>query len=407
MRNLLLVAQREYIKIVRKPSFWVSTLLLPAFIGLVSFISGYTAEQAEKKIQEQVQNASAIEVFDESGYINPTLIATPFVLVTDYEQSLSQVKSGNIDALIYYPSAIAQDQEIIVHAKDTGLVTRGRFNDVARNLLQQSILLRIGDPHLIQLYNAQLAVNTKTYANGKEVIIDIEKFVVPAVILVLYFLLTMMSTSFLLLSVSEEKESRMIEILLSIMPSKHLVWGKIVGLVGVTVTQVLVLGTCSIAILWFTIDKLPIEIDWSAIVIDPISIILGIFYLFAGFLIMATIMVGVGAAMPTYREAQSFSSIFIIVSIFPIYFITLIIQEPMGTIARILSFFPFTAPLILLGRNTLQALPIWEGIVSAIALIVYVGIGFWVAFKLFDVGSLEYDNRLSLKRLIGTKNKAE
>ncbi len=407
MRNLLLVAQREYIKIVRKPSFWVSTLLLPAFIGLVSFISGYTAEQAEKKIQEQVQNASAIEVFDESGYINPTLIATPFVLVTDYEQSLSQVKSGNIDALIYYPSAIAQDQEIIVHAKDTGLVTRGRFNDVARNLLQQSILLRIGDPHLIQLYNAQLEVNTKTYANGEEVIIDIEKFVVPAVILVLYFLLTMMSTSFLLLSVSEEKESRMIEILLSIMPSKHLVWGKIVGLVGVTVTQVLVLGTCSIAILWFTIDKLPIEIDWSAIVIDPISIILGIFYLFAGFLIMATIMVGVGAAMPTYREAQSFSSIFIIVSIFPIYFITLIIQEPMGTIARILSFFPFTAPLILLGRNTLQALPIWEGIVSAIALIVYVGIGFWVAFKLFDVGSLEYDNRLSLKRLIGTKNKAE
>lgn len=407
MRNLLLVAQREYIKIVRKPSFWVSTLLLPAFIGLVSFISGYTAEQAEKKIQEQVQNASAIEVFDESGYINPTLIATPFVLVTDYEQSLSQVKSGNIDALIYYPSAIAQDQEIIVHAKDTGLVTRGRFNDVARNLLQQSILLRIGDPHLIQLYNTQLAVNTKTYANGEEVIIDIEKFVVPAVILVLYFLLTMMSTSFLLLSVSEEKESRMIEILLSIMPSKHLVWGKIVGLVGVTVTQVLVLGTCSIAILWFTIDKLPIEIDWSAIVIDPISIILGIFYLFAGFLIMATIMVGVGAAMPTYREAQSFSSIFIIVSIFPIYFITLIIQEPMGTIARILSFFPFTAPLILLGRNTLQALPIWEGIVSAIALIVYVGIGFWVAFKLFDVGSLEYDNRLSLKRLIGTKNKAE
>jgi len=403
MKNILLVAQREYKKIVRKPSFWIATLLLPLFIGVVSYISGYSAERAEQQIREQVENAQAILIVDEAKLISDALIAEPLQRSNSLKEAMEQAKAGQVDATIYYPKDIASTQRIEVHAKDVGLIGRGRFNDVAQNLLKQSILLKIGDPALIALYNTDLNVDTRTYLNGEEVIINLEEFIVPGIILVLYFLLSMMSTNFLLLSVSEEKESRMIEILLSIMPSRHLIWGKIIGLVGVTVTQLIVLLGLSATVLWFTLDKLPFPIDLSAIPLDPVVILSGLFYLLCGFLLMATIMVGVGAAMPTYREAQSFSSIFIIASIFPVYFIMLIVQEPMGLLARILSYFPLTAPLILLGRQTLQALPTWEIVLSSLALIVYVAAGFWLAFKLFEFGSLEYDNRLSLKRLFGTK----
>lgn len=405
MHNLLLVAQREYIKIVRKPSFWIATLLLPTFIGVVSFISGYSAEQAEQQLQEQVENAQAVLIIDEAGLIADPLLVSPFEKVDSRDEAMTRVLQGEVDAVIYYDEDLASTQKIEIHAKDTGIIGRGRFNSVAENLLKQSILLRIGDPELITLYNTNLTIESKSYLNGEEVALNIEEFIVPGIILVLYFLLSMMSTNFLLLSVSEEKESRMIEILLSIMPSRQLIWGKIVGLVCVTITQLITLLGLSAGVLWFTLDKLPFSIDFSAIPLDPLIILSGLFYLLSGFLLMATIMVGVGAAMPTYREAQSFSSIFIIASIFPVYFIMLIIQEPMGLLARALSYFPFTAPLILLGRQTLQALPVWEVALSSVLLIIYVMGGFWVAFKLFEFGSLEYENRLSLKRLFGAKKK--
>ncbi len=110
-------------------------------------------------------------------------------------------------------------------------------------------------------------------------------------------------------------------------------------------------------------------------------------------------MVGLGLAMPSYKEAASFSPIFTILSILPIYFLPLILQNPSGAVALGTSYFPFIAPLILLIRNALGELSTLEVFVSIVAMTTYVVLGLFVAFKLFELGAMEYSQKISLKKL--------
>lgn len=400
MRNIILIAKREYIKIVRQPSFWISTFLFPVFMAIVSFVSGYSAEVAEEKIQEQIANVEKILIIDEGNLINETLIVAPYEKVTGESEALELVKTGKADALFVYPTNAVESGTVNVYALDTGIATRSRFDGVAKTLAHQSLLLTIDDPTIINRINTGFSAQTTVYKDGEPVVFSLEELIVPIVSVILYFFLVFLATNFLLLSVSEEKESRMIEIMLSIVTSRELIWGKILGLSGVVLTQLSVLAGAGIFLLRSTIDQLPVTIDFSSVSLDPVQLLFSGFCLICGFLMMASIMVGVGAVMPTYKEAQSFSSVFVIAAISPVYFAVLIVQDPSGTIAQIASYFPFTSPLILLSRNALNALTTTEMIIGSLALLSYVMISLILAFKLFEIGSLEYTNKLSLKRLI-------
>ncbi len=399
MSNLWLVAKKEYTKVVRKPTFWIATFLFPAFMALVTFVSGYSAEQATKKLMEEAQSVTTILIVDETGLINTDLVIPPYVVEENRDRAIDQVKTNHAEAAFVYTQATLETGEILVYAQDTGLVSRTRFTPLATELARQSILLRLQDPVVIQRLNAGFSAQTTTFKDGIETSFQLEAFIVPVATVVIYFLLTFLSTNFLLASVSEEKESRMIEILMSIITSRDLIWGKIVGLTGIVLTQLGVLALAGYGIWQYATEQVAIPIDFSLVQVTPFQIGLSAFYLIAGFLIMAASMVGVGAIMPSYKEAQNFSSFFIIAAIFPIYFAALIVQEPSGLIAMVLSYFPLTAPLILLARHVLNALPVWEMWLSGAILAGYVFGALVLAQKLFEIGSLEYTNRLSFKRI--------
>jgi ABC-2 type transport system permease protein len=393
--KLALVAKRQYIQTIRKPSFWVATLLFPAFIILVSFVSGYSAEQTERKVLEDLENIDRVYVYDDLELINPALLVPPLFYTDDKAGAIDQVRDGEADALFVYSGSSVDDVGIGIYSEDAGLLSKGKFNSMADTLVKQSILMVIQDPQKIALFNAQIPVENTYFKDGTVLDERIEDYIVPVVALVLYFMLVFMGTNFLLSSVSEEKENRMMEIVLTSMNSRELIWGKIVGLVAIVVTQLLALVAIAAVGLFFTYENLPIQLDFSAVSIDPMNIVLSVFYILAGFLMIATVMVGVGAAMPTYREAQQFSSIFIIIAIMPIYFITLIVADPNGVVAMITSYIPLTSPLVLLARSALNALPLWEGVIGVIVNIVYVVVGFIISFKLFEIGSLQYNQKIS------------
>lgn len=401
LRNVRLVAQKEYIRVIRKPSFWIATFVFPVFIGVVSFVSGYSAQQTENKIQEEVANAKHIEVIDESGLILPQLIQEPYVFSSNETESLTRLKDGDIDGVFVYPADVAESQTIQVYQSFTGLFAQGKFENVATALLNQSVILSVNDPEKVALLTGRITAQTTSYEEGEAVHIQLEQFIFPIVALVLYFMLVFLANNFLLMSVSEEKENRMIEIVLSIMRPVELITGKIIGMTGIAFTQLTALLLLGGLVFFYSSTKLPFDIDFSAIDWNVAQILISFFYLICGFLIMASVMVGVGAAMPTYRDAQSFSSVFVIASIFPIYFAALIVAEPNGLIAQITSYFPLTASLILLARNALGELGTFEIILSSILLVFYVIGGFYVANKLFELGSLEYNQKLSVQRIMG------
>ncbi len=405
MKNnkLLLVAIREYIRTIRKPTFWLATIIFPVFMIGVSYISGYSAQYTENKVKEELKLVKRILIVDDTGFITSNFIQKPYELITSIDEGVTEVKNNDAEVLFVYPKDIRENKSIQIFTQDEGIMSYGKYTPVAQELLKQVILSGVNDPEKIQLFNSPIQAKTTYFKNGVVNDVRLEKYIVPIVALVLYFIMVFMGTNFLLMSVSEEKENRMMEIVLTTITSKQLIWGKIIGLVAIVISQLVVLAILGGIGIWMLLNRLPITINFSEIPLSVFGIAFNLFYIFAGFLMIATAMVGVGAAMPNYRDAQQFSSFFIIAAIAPIYFVTIIIADPNGLVARITSYFPLTSPLIFLGRNALGALPTWEALISIPLLIIYVIIGFWIAFKLFEFGSIEYKDKLSLKQLFNKR----
>lgn len=397
--KLWIIAFREWWKIVRKKSFWAVMLLIPALYGVLLAVSTISATSAEKKIQEQVENADEILLIDRSGIVLPEYYQAPILASDDIDAARASVRSGDADAAIIIPEDISETLEVEIAVEDTSFATRGRFDELARNILKQSILAKVGDAEQISLFNSEITVAHTLYKEGSEVQGGFESLVLPIVAVVVYFLLVMMSSSYMLMSISEEKENRMIEIVRSIVPVRTLLWGKLLGLTAVAVTQLLTLSLLIVVIGTISSATL-IDIDWSMVDVSFLQIVTALYFVFAGFFFIASIMVGVGAAMPNYRDAQQFSSLFIILSILPIYLATVLVTDPGGAIAQFFSFFPFTAPLVLLFRSSVDAIAGWELLLGSVAVLIYILIGLYLAFTMFRIGSMEYTEKLSWKMLL-------
>jgi len=400
--KFLAVTRREYTSIVTKRSFWLATLLFPLLILILGGISALSAKSARKSEKDQLGQAKHIEVYDPSHAIQDGLIQAPLQRTADRDAALAEVKSGKIDALIVYPEELNPTAHIEIHAKETWITQRNRFEPLAKNLLKDSILERVGDPGLIALFHANIPIDTTTYRNG-EPAMHISALIVPGFFLILFYMLLLLSTNVLLTSMTEEKENRVVEMLLTSIRARDLLMSKLAGLAAVGVTQLALTLVLTLGVAALLKTRLPFEIDMSKVVFDPVAIGLAFFYTIAGYLLYASILAGVGAVVPTAREAGGLVAFFMICALSPFYFITALIAEPTGTTAVITSYFPLTAPLVLVLRNSLGALSPLEIATSIVAMITYIGLAFMGSVKLFEVGALEYGQRLSFQRVFAKR----
>jgi len=404
MKKSLIIGKREYLKVVRKPAFWIATLILPIFIVAVSILSGISSSQFKDEITSSQNNIKLILVMDQSGYIRSDKIVKPIQRENDKSDGINKVKQNQADAFVYISPDFSKTKQIEVYQQDKGLILSSRYNDFISSVIKDSILSELNDQAKKEIFNSSYNFNVTSYKDGQLSTTSIADLIIPGIAVVVYFLLTTLATSYLLLSISEEKENRVMEIVLSTVEPRELITGKIIGLLGVVFTQLIVLVLLSMVGLLLAKGLFSDAIDLSqlsssGIHIDLPSLILWIFYTLIGFFILACTMVGVGSAMPTYREAQGFSSIFIILSIFPVYFITIILAQPSGNIATIFFFFSYSTSIILIFRTALNAITLPEIIGSIILLLIYAYLALIMAFKLFEIGSLEYNKRITLKSL--------
>lgn len=398
MKNkVIIIAIREYLRNVKKVSFWAATLLLPLFMLIISLISGFSSKAVEDQIKKEAENARAILIHDDANLIAADTITAPLKLVENRDENIELVKRNEADAYIYIPQDVATSNVIEIYVQAKGIFYKDRYNSLVQTLIRQNILSRVGDESQIKIFNAGQQFKVTSFKDGQVVDESYEALIVPIAAVALYFLLLSFANSFLLNSVSEEKENRMIEIVLTSIKPKTLIFGKVIGQITTVLTQLIVLMVLGGLAFRATTPNLPIDI--SKVQLDFSTVVMGIFYVMVGFLIMGNIMVAVGAAMPSYKEAQSFSSVFIILSIFPVYFFSIILADPNGIVSLVTSYFPLTAPMILLLRYTLGVMSLREIIFSSAIIMLYAYLTYIIAVKLFEFGALEYSKKLSLKSL--------
>lgn len=400
MHNLSTVIKFEIVRTLKKKSFWLMALGFPVMMAAifgVIFLSNKSTDQAAKDLEKQ---AFSVAVTDDSHLLNPTLLqSVKAKSVTSKQQGIEDVKSGKLDGYIYYPADISK-QPVEVYGKDVGLFENGRYEGVAKALLLNSVRASV-EPSVSSVIQGSTKTSVTTY-RGSQVYDSFKQMILPGIFLVLFYMLIAFFGNQMLVSTTEEKENRVIEMILTTIEARTLIIGKIISLVSLAFIQgAIIVLPALIGYLLFH-DKLNLPfIDLSSLPVDPVRILTGAGIFLLSFLFFTGILVLIGASVPTAKEAGSFIGLVMMLLFGPLYAASLFISAPESPLVRFLSLFPLTAPIPLLLRNAVGNLEGWEIALAVPILMISALITLVLAVRVFHFGALEYSRKLSVKEIFG------
>jgi ABC-2 type transport system permease protein len=405
MKSTWTVIRREYLQAVRRPAFWIGVLLIPVFIVIANILMSVSAKSAESKISEQTKQAKTILVVDEGHFIADEVYKQSDKLrkASNAQAAESSIKNHKADVAIVYPANLTKGGEIRIYwdKKDASPANEESYNQLAQDLLKTGVLADLPPGSNANLLASQPPIKNITYQNGTiyKFSEDVPYLALMAILLVVVF----SSSNMFLLSVTEEKENRAIEIIMTAVKSQNLIRGKIIGLCLVALTQVTVLSGLSLAVMLLMKNKLPFTLSLSGLDLLSWHFALGLFYLLAGVLLIAAIMVAIGASVPSAKDASGLMTVAMLSVLAPVYFITAILQDPAGIIAKVTSYFPLTAPVILQTRNMFEALPGYEIALSIALMLAYIALATWLATRIFRLAAFNFNSRLAFSELFSRK----
>lgn len=400
MKMLAIVFWFELKRTVTKRSFWIRTLAVPVMIAAVLVLSFFSSKVSSDTTEQLKDSKFSVMVLDDSGLVAaPVLAAVGAQTVANRAAGEAAVKDGKVDAFIYYPADLAKQPAEIV-AKDDGLVNNGKYSGVASSLVQASLSARLGSTAEVSLLRDGVQTHVVTYKDGQPTK-GFGRVVAPGLFLVLFYVVIVLMGNQMLTSTTEEKENRVVEMILTSVSARHLIWGKIWSLVAMGLVQVaVILAPVLIAYFGFRSQlKLP-SLDWSQVSLAPGPIVAGLAAFIAAFILFTGLLVTIGSAVPTAKEANGYFGAAIIAMFLPFYALAAIATAPDQLIVKVMTFFPLTAPITLMVRNAVGNIGLLELLISlGITLVT----GIWLmglAVRTFRYGSLEYARKLGLREIL-------
>ncbi len=392
MNKILIVAGFEFMQTAKRWQFLLITLGLPLFVALIFWLSYISQTHAGKSLDQALKGGSKIYI---SNVPQELVIASaPEVIVVDSCPEISK----KVLACIRFAADWNETGKVDLIAseqKALGLATslRKRIDSLIREGLLSSRLnaqemQRLNQPPSIVLY----------FQNEHGVFAyDYHKLLVPVLFTIIFILSLSTASTFLLQSVSEEKENRTMEILLSAMRDTELISGKVLGLGSAAMTQVFVWMLGFVLIVPALAKNMGISIQFLQV---PLSHwILAVVVLGMGFLMYAAIMIGVGALGANYKDSQQMSSFFLISSFLPLYVLQMVANDLNGSMALILGLFPLTSPMVIILRFCLGSIAMWDLLLSLFCLGLGMLFSIFMAVRCFRLGSLSYQRRPTWKEI--------
>ncbi len=398
MNKTTLIAKHEFIITIRRKAFIIFTLAFPV-LALLAMLASQVISGLEKPPAE-IENIGYV---DETGVFNEYTAQGKIELVRFASQDEAKIALLEKDIKEYF--VVSADYistgRVLRYTLDRELEPGGETYTVIRDFLLSNLLEGKTTPEITERVKAPLNMVSTLLTDTGEVAPNqggFATFIIPYIFSMLLLMSIFFSSGYLLQGLGEEKENRVMEILLSSISSRQLLAGKVIGLGAAGLLQIIVWLVSAQFLAKFASNT------WGNIIgnlqIPSDFLILGTAYFILGYLLFAVLMAGVGAISPTAREGQSMSTLFTLAGVSPLWFMAFIIENPDHIVSQILTIFPITAPVTVMIRLGLTKIPIWELAVS-IGLMVVAIIGcFILAAKLFRTFLLMYGKRPGLKEIL-------
>jgi ABC-2 type transport system permease protein len=396
MRKVWSVLKFEYTRHVFRKRFLISVFSLPILIGIMALVVFVMVRP--------YFNYRPVGYVDESGLLNdPGLLvgddfqdsSVELISFNNEGEARHALNAGSIQA--YYvldPDYIeSREAKLVSLDEPSGVATRefGRF--VRINLLRDypsEVAQRV-------IEGSQLVLRS---IDGSRQLVQGEwlGFLLPFLI-GFFFLISVFATSgYLLQAVVEEKENQTMEMLVSAISPVQLMTGKILGIIGVGLTQLLVWG--ALVLLLLLLISLSFDFSpWIAISLEYLA--LALVFFIPAFVLISSLMVAVGATLTDAQEAQQVTSFFTLPLFLPFWFAFQIINHPDGLVAVSLSLFPFTAPIAMAIRTGFADVPQWQIALSLGLLVICAVFAVWLAGRAFRLGMLRYGQRVPWREFFG------
>lgn len=401
MRKVLTVARHELFVNLRRPSYIIMTLAVPA-LGLVGvLLAVYFGGQIAGSVISQFEAGvgQPIGYVDRSGRFGAVEDSDSerFRAFDGEEAARAALDRGEISGFLVISDDYLETGKVTRYVRGKSIFGFDELDrERIRGFLLDNLLENVDDPALRARLSDPMDLSTVDLAGDEDQALNPLDFAVPYAFSVLLVISIFTSSGFLLQSVSEEKENRVVEVLLSSLSPIQLMAGKILGLGILGLVQIVVWfgavwGLGGVAAASFAVLS-GFRINLSVAVLSTI-------YFLLGYLLFAAFMAAAGAASTTLREGQQLAGIVSIIGAIPFMLSSLFFANPDSVIIRVLSYFPLTAPIMMMQRLAIDEVTTPEVAGSIALLVIGIVIGVWGAAKVFRMGLLMYGQRLGIRQL--------
>ena len=443
LKTIGIIIRREYLNKVKKKSFLITTLLVPILVaGLTIGVMAVMMTTKEK--------TKTIAFVDDSGIVAPYLENTETVRYVDCTgQVADSVKlhmaDMGYDGLLVIPGLDVEGKTIhpdLYSPKPLGMDMTDNVSNRLDKAVEDYRIASYGIEGLDQIMkDVKSDVRLRSYTvseSGEEKISEAGVYSIISMVLgIIIFMFVTIFGSMVMSAVIEEKQSRVVEVLVSSVKATELMFGKIIGIALVAITQFLLWILLSGVIIGVAggimKDKLlsqsdPTELAQSlgvspdqletmditelaggdsdaAMALDmlhsiPVGRIIFLFLLFFlfGYLLYASLFAAIGSAVENAEDTQQLQ-IPLTVPLMLAYIIALYaFKAPDSSIAFWASMFPFTSPIVMIARLPF-GVPGWEIALSLVLLILTFVVCAWASAKIYKVGILMFGKKSTWKDL--------
>ena len=398
MNKTLLIFEHEFRKTIRRTGFIVLTLALPLLallgIGVFRILSGVIAPPAEITKIGYVDEVGDFSQFTTQGNIN-------FIQFDTKETATRALLNKDVTEYFVIPQDFISKGTVSFFSTQQQLSPPANIISAVQNFMTGNLLSGKVPPATITRIESSINFVTVTLTSTGAVAPQqggYANLIVPGVFSLLLALSLIFSSIYVLQSLGEEKENRLMEILLSSVSTRQLLTGKVLGLGAAGLLQVIV---------WVISLPLLLILASSSIggIISTIHVpitfwVLGVVYFILGFLLFAVLSSSIAAITSTVHEAQGLASIYTLFSVAPFWFFSVILLFPNNPVWVVFSIFPFSAPVLVMIRLGVTGVPAWQLAASIIVLILCIIGGLWLASRLLRTYMLMYGKRPTLGAII-------
>jgi ABC-2 type transport system permease protein len=423
MDKLKAIIKREYLIRVRSKGFLFGTIASPVLLVLymtvpilmvklashkahqIAIVDQFGDDKLYQMIERNVtRNNQSEKVAERMGETNRYYLRREVARTPEAAQALQaaltqQLESGQLTAFVVLPPNALATREFGYFAQNVGDITSK--NHVSDAINEAVIQRRMDDAGLdlsrVNDLSREVELNTINRRGERE---KGQTFFLTFGLIMAIYVSILIYGIMVMRGVIEEKQWRIIEVLLSSVKPSELMLGKLIGIGMVGLTQFAVWSLTGILMTSVTALPMAKMANVSIPTIQPSLMFFFVLFFTLGYFLYATLYAMVGAIVSNEEDGQQMQIPVTMTIVIPVMISGLVMQDPNSTVSTVLSLVPFFSPILMFMRISFQTPPVWQILLSIGLLIGTILALIMLAAKVYRVGVLMYGKRPTLPEVV-------